>query len=374
MVKKNIFNAIALIAGTTIGAGFLGMPYVVAKSGFLIGLAHLILIGLFILFVQLCLGEVILRTKGNHHLVGYAEKYLGKKGKGIMLIVTVFYIFSALVAYLIAVGQSLSFVFFETLEFSIYFTIGFWILATSLSYIGLRALKYFGKAGVIFIVGLVMIIFVSFFNTINIENLKYINFSYSLYPFGIVLFSYLSFSSMPAVQRLLLGREEWMKRAIYFGILIPAIVYFVFLITMIGNFGTGVPEVATISLGRSFAFLGVVAIFTSFLALSISLRDMFRFDLKFKRINSWLICAICPLIIFLIIYFFRLITFVQILSIAGVVSGGVTGIMILLMNLNSKKIGKRDSEYSMKINYYLIGLLSLLFILAICFEIFMRMA
>ena len=373
MVKKNIFNAIALIAGTTIGAGFLGMPYIVSKAGFLIGLAYLGIVGLFMLFVQLCLGEVILRTKGNHHLVGYSDKYLGKKAKKIMLITIIFYIFSALVAYLIVVGQSLSYVFFQNFSYSLHFTIGFWVIMSLLSYMGLRALKQFGKIGVIFIIILILSIFSIFFNSINPDNLTYIDLNHIFSPLGIVLFSYLSFSSMPAVERLLLGKEKLMKKAIIIGTIIPAICYFLFLLVVIGNFGLEVPEVATIPLGRGFTFLGVIAIFTSFLALNISLRDMFRFDLRIKRIKSWAICTIFPLIFFIIIYLFNLATFVQILSIAGIVSGGVIGIMILLMNLKSKTKGKRNPEYCININYLLISILSLIFISAVVIELIIRL-
>ena len=85
MIKNNknmqLLTATSSIAGTCIGAGFLGIPYVAAKSGFLIASAYLIIFSVIILLINLYLGEIILRTKGNHQLTGYAQKYLGKKGK-----------------------------------------------------------------------------------------------------------------------------------------------------------------------------------------------------------------------------------------------------------------------------------------------------
>ena len=38
MMKKEFFEAIALLMGTVIGAGVLGIPYIVYKAGFLTGL------------------------------------------------------------------------------------------------------------------------------------------------------------------------------------------------------------------------------------------------------------------------------------------------------------------------------------------------
>jgi tyrosine-specific transport protein len=359
MVKKNLLNPVALLAGTAMGAGFLGIPYMVAKSGFLIGLIHLIVVGLFVLFVQLCLGEIALRTKGNHHLAGYAEKYLGKNGKKIVLVIMLFYIFSALIAYLLASGQSLSYIVFGSSDYALLFTILFWLIVSSLTFIGLRALKHFGKVGFFMIICFILLIVMFYSKSISIENLTYVVPSNFLFPLGVVLFSYFSFSSIPAAERLLLGRENLMKKAILLGVLIPFVVYLVFTLVLLGSFGTAVPQVATLAIGRFFAIVGLVAIFTSFLSLSISIRDIFRFDFKVKRFKSWFLCTIIPMILFIPIYFFNLLSFVEILSVVGIVSGGFSAILILMINLKSKKLGKRIPEYSMFLNGWLVFLVGL---------------
>ena len=81
MLNKKFFATAFTLTGTIIGAGILGLPYVFSKSGFFIGAFWLIFLGFVMLFVNLCLGEVSLRTKKIHQLPGYAEKYLGKSGK-----------------------------------------------------------------------------------------------------------------------------------------------------------------------------------------------------------------------------------------------------------------------------------------------------
>jgi tyrosine-specific transport protein len=372
MVKKNIFNAIALIAGTAIGAGFLGLPYVTSKSGFLISFSYLILIGLFVLFVQLCMGEVILRTKGNHHFAGYAEKYFGKSGKKLIFIFIGLYIFSALLAYLVAAGQSLSYVFFGNQNYALFLTILFWVAMSFLSFVGLRALKHFGKGGFIFIVLFIFAILILFFKTISLENLSYINPDNLFLPIGVILFSMMSFSSLPAAQRLLLGKEDLMKKAIFLGVLIPFIIYLIFMLVLVGNFGENVNPIATLSLGRPFALLGVLALFTSYLSLSISIRDLLRFDFKMKRFLSWSICTIIPIISFLIIQLLNLVNFIQILSLAGIISGGVIGISILLLNIKSKNKGNRKPEYTMPLNYKFFFILAGLFLAGIIFELFRK--
>ena len=84
IMNKKFWATTFTLTGTIIGAGILGLPYVFSKAGFFIGLLWLIILGMVMMFVNLTLGEITLRTNGRHQLSGYAEKYLGKWGKRIM--------------------------------------------------------------------------------------------------------------------------------------------------------------------------------------------------------------------------------------------------------------------------------------------------
>lgn len=368
-MKSKFFPALATLVGTTIGAGFLGIPYVVAKSGFIVGLLYLIFVGFIVLLVKLYLGEISLRTKGNHQLTGYAYYYLGKKGKALMFSAMIFGVYSAMIAYLIGEGRSLSFVLFGNFSYSFFFSVLFWLVMTFLTYMGLVALKKYEKIGMIFVLCFISLIFALFIGKIKVENLNYVG-KDLFAPFGVILFSFLAFSAMPEIERILLGQEKLMKKVIIAGILIPFFVYLLFTLIVVGVFGKSVEEIATLSLGRFFSLLGVITMFTAFFSQSIAIRDMFRFDFKLGRLKGWLLASFVPIALFLIIHFFNLVSFIQLLSVAGIVSGGLTGILILLMNLKAKKIGNRKPEYSVKINKWIIAALGLVFILAVAFEIF----
>ena len=368
MVKSKFFPALAVLVGTTIGAGFLGIPYVASKSGFLPGLAYLLFVAIFMLFIKLYLGEISLRTKGNHQLTGYAERYLGKKGKWLMFFAMIFGVYSALIAYLIAEGKSLSYIFAGNESFSLLFSLGFWIIMTCLTYVGLRALKKYEKISMILILSIVVLVIIFFFPSIKLENLSYISPENIFLPFGVVLFSFLAFSAMPEVERILSGQEKLMKKVIFIGVMIPLFVYFLFMLIVVGNFGTSVPEIATLALPRFFSILAVLTMFTAYFALTIAIRDMFRFDYCLGRFKGWLLACFLPLVLFFIIYFFKIAGFISLLSVGGVVSGGLTGILILLMNKRAKKEGNRKPEYSIGINWLIILILSLVFILAVIAE------
>ena len=85
-MSKEFFYATAVLIGTIVGAGMFGIPYVVAQSGFLIGVIFLLLLTGVSLLIHLIYGEIVCRTKKKHRLVGYAEHYLGKCRKKIITI------------------------------------------------------------------------------------------------------------------------------------------------------------------------------------------------------------------------------------------------------------------------------------------------
>ena len=155
-MAKKFWEAVFTLTGTVIGAGMLGLPYVFSQSGFMIGLFWLLFLGSLMIFVNLCLGEITLKTKKIHQLPGYAEKYLGKKGKWLMLFALIIEVYSALIAYLIGEGQSFSYLFFGNLDYAIYFALAFWLIMTLLLREGLKGLKKVETWGVIAIILLII--------------------------------------------------------------------------------------------------------------------------------------------------------------------------------------------------------------------------
>lgn len=374
MNKRRKFLSTAFtLTGTIIGAGILGLPHVFAESGFFIGLSWLIFLGVIILFVNLYVGEVTLRTKDTHQLPGYSEKYLGLWGKRIMFLALIFGIYSALLAYLIGEGQSLSKLFSGGLEYSLLFGVGFWIIMTSLLQGGLKRLKNVGYWGVIVIIFIIFLVFFLLFPGVKLENTTYLNVSKLFFPYGVVLFALLGFTSIPELRREIGKDKKLLKKSILLGTLIPIVLYIIFSFVFVGVLGKNISEVATLSfggtLGNILLLLGIFTMMTSFFVLSFSLKDYFIFDLKNRKILFFFV-SIIPLILYFLVSFFNLVGFITVLGIGGAISGGVAGILILLMNIKAKKKSERKPEYSIPINWFIIGLLSLIFLAGIFFELF----
>jgi len=371
MTKKFWATAFTL-TGTIIGAGILGLPYVFAKSGFFIGLFWLILLGFLILVVNLYIGEIGLRTPGTkHQLTGYAERYLGKAGSRIMFFAMAFGIYSALLAYLIGEGQSLSLLLTGGIKYAIFFGIGFWFMMAMLLRSGLKGLKKVETWGVITIIFLVVLIFLWYVPDINYENLTQVNVPNIFLPMGVILFALLGFTSIPELRMEIKGQEKSYKKAIILGLLVPIILYIIFSFTFIGILGSNVPEVATISLGKFVVILGIFTMLTSYFVLSFSFRDIFKYDFKSSKFTTFFWTCAFPLLLYLIVSYFDLLDFVQVLGIGGVISGGLTGILILIINKRAKKLGKRNPEFSIPINWFIIILISLVFVLGILAEFFL---
>lgn len=368
-MKSKFYPALAVIVGTVIGAGFLGIPYSVSKSGFFIGIVVMLLIALAVLYVKLCLGEICLRTKENHQLPGYAEKYLGKKGKILMFLAMIFGIFPALTAYIIAEGKSLSYLVFGNYSYVFLFAFLFWCLMSILAYEGLVALKRYGKIAVALIFIIVTVLCFVFIPKIQTENLTYLgNDSFTM--LGVILFSFLAFSAIPEARRILSNQEDKMKKAIVLGIIIPLLFYALFTAVSLGVFGVSINEIATLSFGRFFSLIGILTMFTAFFSQVLAIRDMFRFDFGFSRTNAWALSCIAPLIMAWAIFQYNLANFVQIISFGGIVSGGLTGILIILMAGKAKKLGKRKPEYTIKLKkIFIISILAIFAILTF-FELY----
>ena len=363
--QKRFWIAAFTLAGTTIGAGILGLPYVFSRSGFFVGLFWIIVIGIITAFSNLCLAEVSLRTKTTHQIPGYAEKYLGKKGRNLMSFAVMFGIYSALIAYLIGVGQSLSQLFFGNISHSFYFAILFWIIMAIFLREGFGELKRVESWGVISIIVIILAMFILFFNRINPSNFNHYDFSHLFLPFGVVLFALMGFTAIPELRREVKGNEKILKKSIIAGMIISVLSYILFSLVFVGVLGRNVEQVSTLSFGNIIIILGIFTMLTSYLVLSFVIKDIFQFDIGKSSRKSFYLAAFTPLILYIIIIFLHFFDFTGILNVGGVISGGLTGILILLMNLKAKKMGDRKSELNVKNNWFITILISIIFLLGV---------
>jgi tyrosine-specific transport protein len=365
VLKGKFWPAAFTLSGTIIGAGILGLPYVFSKAGFFTGLFWLVFLGIIVLISFLSLGEVALRTKGIHQLPGLAEKYLGKKGFHLMSLAMLFGIYSALIAYLIGEGESLSQLFFNSGEYSLVMSLLFWFTVTFLLGTGINSLKKLETIGVFGIILLIIFMGAFYFNDISLSNIGNYNLSYFFLPFGVVLFALIGYTAIPVLKRELQTKKNYLKNAIIMGALIPVFIYIIFSFISIGVFGENLSQVATLSFGPLVILLGIFTMWTSYVVLSFAMQESYQYDWKLSKKKIMILANFLPLIFFLVIKYFNILNFVEVLGIGGVLSGGGIAVMSLVMNVISKKNGDRKPEYSIPLNWLGVSILSIIFILGV---------
>lgn len=94
-----------IIAGTSIGAGMLGLPSLTGPAGFLPSLAVLFVCWLFMTITGLLYAELALHFRNDANLLTMARRTLGRRGKIVTWGVYLFFFYSLLVAYFVGGGN-----------------------------------------------------------------------------------------------------------------------------------------------------------------------------------------------------------------------------------------------------------------------------
>ncbi len=401
--KHKPLMATSTLIGTIVGAGILGIPYTIAKAGVLYGFILIILLGAAFLLLNLFGGEIALRTKTQHQLTGYAEKYLGKTGKRFMTLAMLINIYGALIAYIIGEGSAIHSIlgFGTPLLYSlIFFVIVFFIIH--------KGVKAAGKAELILIsllLVVVVLIGIFSFNSINLNNLAAFdpttflsvlsdvftgNFSsfktlvidnlpVFFLPYGVILFAFMGMPAVPEMHEQLGKEKKKLKKAIITGSIIPIFLYIIFTAIIVGIIGAEGFEmlqpnerIATVALsfyahpvlGLFANLLAILAMFTSFISLGTALKQVYEYDYHLSPTISLLLTMVVPLAVVLM----NLTSFIAVLAVTGALAGGLESTLIILTYWKAKTLGNRKPEYSLPKHTVLGIILIAMFILGILYQ------
>jgi len=359
---NKVLKASFIFTGTIIGAGVLGLPYVIEKSGFLIGLVDIVLIGTLILLISLMLGEVTLRTKNPHQLPGLAEKYIGKEAKHLIAFLSIMSIYGALTAYIQGGGEIISF-FFD------FFNIPS-LIAKLLFFIPLATITCFGIKGVeegedIFTPLIIIFIFIIslgslfYFDKANLTKVELFNF---FTPMGIIIFAFSGLFAIPQMKEILWFERKNLKKSILIGFSIPFFLYILFTFSCLGALDGEISEVATISLGKHYGiffsiFGNLFALFamaTCFISLGNALIEIYNQDYGINKKISFIFAMSPPLIALA-----GLSTFTEVLSLTGTLFIIPLYILTIYIFCKVKRFGERKPEYELRLPYWLPHLIAL---------------
>ena len=303
MLKTNrLLGGILLVAGTSIGAGMLALPVMVAFAGFIPSFAALALSWLFMFTTAYLILEVNLAFPGNVNMITMAGKTLGVAGKIVCWVVYLLLLYSLTAAYIAGCAP----LFLQMIEVIFGSQVPVWIGAFPLLilfgffvYFGTRTVDYVNR---LLMIGLIiayfaLIVFLPSYIDFNL--LKRIDFSAVWGAIPVIFTSYGFHIVIPSLTTYLHHDSRKLKAAIFIGSLIPLIVYCVWVFLVLGvvpltglygawegGFSATIPLASLIAspwisnIASAFAFFAMI---TSFLGVSLSLSDFLGDGLRLHR-------------------------------------------------------------------------------------------
>lgn len=296
-------EGLALIVGTLVGAGVLGLPYAASKVGLIPAIGILFGVMLLMLFTALIVLKLSAEM-GGAQMSTIAQNTLGKAGGWIMFISIMIMGFGAFLAYISGIGSIFTTLFGIN---EIFGAILFWILASSIIYLGLEAS---GKTELIMSIVL-LVVFIGVTGMLiphaSLENALYVDLSGILSIIGVVIFAFGAHTIIPDVYRGI-GSYKKTKKVIILAFLIPTAIYAIFMIIFLMTFGKNTPEIATQGLEAIYNEWGkivgnalpLIAITTSYIGLGLAQQSNSKEFLSLKKPTAWALTVVPPLIIYLL--------------------------------------------------------------------------
>ena len=327
-----------ILASLIVGAGMFSLPHVFVRTGVVYGLIAL----LFFTWVSISLNaryaKIIDQNGTNNRFAGYAKKYLGQKGYVSDLIFALGGIVFALTVY-IALAAS-----FFTLVFPLFPAVigalAFWVIGTIIVFLGAK--NAFTASLTVFVAMTAIIIFFGLFALVrggvdNLTTLVLFDYNNLFLPFGPLLFALSGRAALSSVREGYKEKEyslQGFQKAIRLGVIIPAIIYIVFVVAVIALSPQGVTPDSVTGLTALPAWglavigiLGLLAILDSYVLLGMEFTGIVSKDIGRSRKISYLLLAIIPIAI----YFLGTSDFLILVGITGGIFLAIESIMVILM-------------------------------------------
>lgn len=331
----------ALVLCGTLGAGILGIPFVVSQVGVGLGLICIALVGLLVLGLNILIAEIACATRRPLQLVGLAREYLGPTGEIIMLVIMYSMMFGSLLIYLIGEGDTLSILFGGD---PARWALVFFLLATGLVVVGMRTVKTVEMILVVAILSVIAVIAGVGVPHIHIANLSSIAPRNMLVLYSVLVFAFHATTAIPEAHSVLSKKIQTFKRSVVTSSLICIVLYALFSLVVVGITGGETSAIATIGLGYkvgpSVRFLGnifaALVMATGFLMAASSLRDSLKWDFKFLHIPAALLACTIPATM----YFLGIRQFIVVMDVVGGVFVSLEMLMMIVIYWRARQLGK----------------------------------
>ena len=337
IIMKNkqltIAESACIITGYGIGGGVMAMPYLAQRNGVLVSLFILAAAFLASFVLHVMIAELVVKSGGGSQIIEVFSRYLFR-GKYKKLLTLAFFVIMALVlftnlaAYISGAAEIIS----ELLGISLWLSrLLFYVAAASVVLFGLKAVGVSEKlaVGIIFLlVGLL-----ACFSLLHIRNplpVKAGSLTEGLAYFGMAMFAFSAFFSVPQAAAGLGGDGKKVRKAVFLGLLNNVILITVITVCALLS-SAQVTEVAMIGWSRGIgswaeivgSLFTILAMLTTYWSISLALADIVEEQLKLSKRICWVIATLPSLAL----TFAGLGGFMEFMRLAG----GLIAILIALM-------------------------------------------
>lgn len=356
-MKSKNYGAIAIVAGTSIGAGMLGLPMTIGSLGFWAGVTVLLCMWLVAIYSALLLLEINLEFGKGKNLSYMTRQVLGVPGQLVGTGCVFFLLYSLLVAYLNGVGGIISSAVGVAPQAG---TIAFAVVSAVLLWSGTHRVVWANK---ILLSAMLVAMIVSFFvlnGQLNLDNLQLgtpsVKGMFLTLPVFVTSFGY--HTCLPSVVSYVGEDKKSLIRIVLIGSTIPTVCYFFWILLALGS---TTPEnlagmhgvealVAAISGGSSLAWtiislFAALALVTSFFGVALGLFDLVaetfkRSDSSGGRAQTIILVFLPPLIASLLVPD----NFIKALSHAGAALTVIAVLLPCVMAWKMRAAG-RNNQY-----------------------------
>ena len=339
-----------MLSGMIIGAGMFAIPFVFSQAGFWLGVFELALLGAVVVVLHLSYAEVVLQTGETHRLPGYVGIYLGRWGKMISFASIALSALGTLLVYLILGSKFLESAlrigaFARAPDFGasggLFFVFAIALLGALITFFPIRdevLVNAVLTTLLILFIGILVYALVPFANQNYIRGFSVEN---TFLPYGVLLFSLWGGAVIPDLATFLGRNPRRMNTAVVAGTIIPVLIYGVFSFAVVGVSGAhtsqealeGLRGVITEGMILLGALIGLLAVFTSFIALQKTVQAMLELDLGMKRWATWGIANAAPVFLYLLGFT----DFIVAISIVGAIAIGIDSALILAAHYRMRR-------------------------------------
>lgn len=339
---KNYWQAVAVMIGYIVGVGMFSLPFLIARSGWLVFLILFSVLGLVQYLVHLIYASVIVANPGYNRLPGYVYKYLGYKGKWLAFLAKIFGNYGSILAYLIISSIFLQELLSPVVNGSLFFyATAIFVFGAYVVYNGIKTIskvELYMSILLFLVVGLMAYQGFGFMESANYEFFNWKNF---LLPYGAMLVALDGIGSLPMVGRMVKKDARIFKSVIRSSMVLSSIILLVFVFVVVGISGAstttdallGIKNVLSNSVISLVLLFGLLSMLTSLFGVSEAIKETLAWDFKINEKLSWFLAIIVPYLL----YVLGVRDLIGVISFIGAVGGGVCITLLLLIFLKMKK-------------------------------------